>query len=55
MCVCVFPDLFKVLADPEGDRRAPVTVPGNGPITSVSQPVPETLLTHELWNPARTH
>lgn len=49
--VC-FPDLLKVVADPERDWGAPVAVPGNRPVSCVSQPVSETLLTHKLWNPA---
>ena len=54
-CVFVcFPDLLKVIADPERDWCAPVTVPRNRPVPCVSQPVPETLLTNKLWNPAET-
>lgn len=53
MFLC-FTDLLEVIADPDGDRCAPVTIPWNRPVTRVSQPVPKTLLTHKLWNPAET-
>jgi hypothetical protein len=35
-------DLLHVVADPEGDRRAPESVPTDGPVLGVSQPVVET-------------
>lgn len=47
------PDLLIVVADPHGDRRAPVSVPGNGPVARISQPVAEALLAHKIRNPAR--
>lgn len=50
---CCVSDLLKVVADPERDGCAPVPVPWNGPVASVSQPVPKTLLTYELWNPEK--
>ena len=54
MPVLCFPDLLIVIADPDGDGCAPVTISWNGPVACVSQPVPKTLLTHKLWNPKET-
>ena len=46
-------DLLSVVADPNGQRRAPVAVATHGPVARVGQPVVEALLLHELGNPVR--
>ena len=54
LCACVsvcVSDLLKVIADPQRDRRAPITVPGNGPIAGIPQPVPKPLLPYKLRDP----
>lgn len=51
---CVVPHLLEVVADPQGDRGAPVAVPGNGPVSRIPQPVPKTLFPHKFWNPGHT-
>lgn len=53
-CAFCFPDLLKVIADPERDGCAPVTVPWNRPVSCISQPVPKTFLTYKFWNPVET-
>ena len=45
--------LLSVLADPKRDRRPPVPVPADRPITCVLQPVVETPFSYEIRNPVR--
>ena len=43
--------LLSVLTDPQRDGVAPVSVPADGPISGVSQPVAKPLLFHKLRHP----
>lgn len=46
------PYLFQVIADPQWDRGAPVSVSGDGPVTCIFEPIPKALFPHKFWNPA---
>lgn len=46
------PHLLEVLADPQWDRGAPVSVSGNCPVACISQPISKSLFSHKLWDPA---
>ena len=49
-------DLLSIFADPKRNRRTPVPVTRDRPITRVLQPVGKSLLPHEFWNPIKlTH
>jgi len=44
-------DFFAIVGNPDGDRVAPVSVPGEAPVAGVFQPVVEPLFLDESWNP----
>mmetsp|Transcript_41792 Transcript_41792/g.110426 ORF Transcript_41792/g.110426 Transcript_41792/m.110426 type:complete len:1093 (+) Transcript_41792:362-3640(+) len=46
-------NLLEVVRDPEGQRSAPVPVPGHAPVPGVHQPVVEALLLHKGRDPVR--
>lgn len=44
-------DLFKVVRDPKRNWITPVSAPREAPVSSISEPVLESLLLHEGWHP----
>lgn len=44
-------NLLEILADPKGDGSTPVTVTRNVPVTSIGNPVSETLFLYERRYP----
>ena len=46
-------DLREIFRGPDWNGGSPVSVPGHGPVTSVSQPVRKPLSLHKLWDPEK--